>query len=90
LSNAGHIASLVNPPGNPKAHYFSDPPPGDDPDEWLAQATEHAGTWWEHWVGWVSSRSGDTRRAPTRLGSRRHKPVEPAPGSYVRDISPAR
>ena len=25
LSNAGHIASLVNPPGNPKASYFTGP-----------------------------------------------------------------
>jgi poly[(R)-3-hydroxyalkanoate] polymerase subunit PhaC len=30
LSNAGHIASLVNPRGNPKATYFTAPT---DPDE---------------------------------------------------------
>ncbi|MBA2347339.1 MAG: alpha/beta fold hydrolase, partial [Solirubrobacterales bacterium] len=48
LSNAGHIASLVNPPGNPKAHYFTGPEPGEDPEEWRAQATEVRGTWWEH------------------------------------------
>ena len=29
LSNAGHIASLVNPPGNPKANYYTGPV---DPD----------------------------------------------------------
>ena len=32
LSNAGHIASLVNPPGNPKAHFFAGPEPEADPD----------------------------------------------------------
>jgi polyhydroxyalkanoate synthase len=83
LSNAGHIASLVNPPGNPKAHYLAGPKPGGDPDKWLAQAERHQGTWWEHWADWVSGRSGEERKAPTRLGSRKHRVLEPAPGTYV-------
>ena len=29
LSNAGHIAALVNPPGNPKASYYLGPKPYD-------------------------------------------------------------
>ena len=33
LSYSGHIASLVNPPGNPKAHFFAGPEPEPDPDE---------------------------------------------------------
>ena len=64
LSNAGHIASLVNPPGNPKAHYFAGPEPGGDPDDWLAGAEQQAGTWWEHWTAWVTS-------APAKSASRR-------------------
>jgi polyhydroxyalkanoate synthase len=90
LSNAGHIASLVNPPGNPKAHYFAGPEPGDDPDRWRASADERRGTWWEDWVGWVIDRSDGERKAPARLGSRRHKAIEPAPGSYVRGVEPVR
>ena len=38
LSTNGHIASLVNPPGNPKSTFrvaASTPP---DPEEWLSQA----------------------------------------------------
>ena len=31
LSYSGHIASLVNPPGNPKAHYWTGAAPGADP-----------------------------------------------------------
>ncbi len=89
LSNAGHIASLINPPGNPKAHYFAGPKPGAEPDAWLAGAVQQQGTWWEHWANWVSERSGDDRKAPSRLGSRRHKPLEDAPGSYVRGRVPA-
>jgi polyhydroxyalkanoate synthase subunit PhaC len=85
LSNAGHIASLVNPPGNPKAHYFAGPQPGEDPDRWRASAEERRGTWWEDWAGWVIDRTDGERKAPARLGSRRHKPIGPAPGSYVLD-----
>ena len=88
LSNAGHIASLVNPPGNPKAHFFAGPEPGSDPDAWRAGAERRSGTWWEHWSDWVCERSGDERKAPAKLGSRRHKVIEPAPGSYVRGAEP--
>jgi polyhydroxyalkanoate synthase len=83
LSNAGHIASLVNPPGNPKAHFFAGPEPTGDADEWLAQAEQRAGTWWEDWATWVTERSGDEKKAPAKLGSRRHRAAEPAPGTYV-------
>jgi polyhydroxyalkanoate synthase len=89
LSNAGHIASLINPPGNPKAHYFAGPEPGGDPDAWFAKAERRQGTWWEHWAAWVLERSGEERKSPRRLGNRRHPPGEPAPGSYVRGLEPA-
>jgi polyhydroxyalkanoate synthase subunit PhaC len=39
LSNAGHIASLVNPPGNPKATYWVGGKPEVDPEQWRANAT---------------------------------------------------
>jgi len=84
LSNAGHIASLINPPGNPKAHYFTGPEPGACPDTWRTGAERRSGTWWEHWSDWVGERSGGECKAPARLGSRRHSVIEPAPGSYVR------
>jgi polyhydroxyalkanoate synthase len=83
LSNAGHIASLINPPGNPKAHYFAGPEPGGDPDAWLAGAERRPGTWWEHWADWVTERSGETRPAPAKLGTRRYRATDPAPGTYV-------
>jgi len=83
LSNAGHIASLVNPPGNPKARMFVGPEPGPDPLAWRAAATERPGTWWEHWADWSAERAGPRKKAPSRLGSRRHRPGDPAPGQYV-------
>jgi poly[(R)-3-hydroxyalkanoate] polymerase subunit PhaC len=84
LSGGGHIQHLVNPPGNPKARYRTGPHPGAEPGTWLAAATPHQGTWWGHWARWVHAHSGAERQAPTTLGSRRHRPLEPAPGRYVK------
>ncbi len=89
LSNAGHIQSLVNPPGNPKATFFAGGEPGPDPDEWLAGAQQRSGTWWAHWADWVIERSGDLVPAPTSLGSADHPAREAAPGPYVQDVVPA-
>ena len=83
LSNAGHIASLVNPPGNPKATYWVGPEPGPDPDAWLARAHKHSGTWWDVWADWASDRSGRKTPARTELGSKRFPVLSAAPGNYV-------
>jgi polyhydroxyalkanoate synthase len=84
LSGGGHIQHLVNPPGNPKGRYRTGPRPGAEPGAWLAEATGHEGTWWEHWARWAEARSGARRRAPESPGSRKHPPIEPAPGRYAR------
>ena len=84
LSGGGHIQHLVNPPGNPKAHFRTGATPGENPDAWLAGATKQQGTWWTHWAEWVLERSGEERPAPEKLGNANHAPIEAAPGSYVR------
>jgi polyhydroxyalkanoate synthase subunit PhaC len=84
LSNAGHIASLVNPPGNPKASYFTGPTYADrSPQEWLDGAVQQSGSWWEHWADWALERSGGEKQAPAELGSECNPAREPTPGSYV-------
>jgi polyhydroxyalkanoate synthase len=83
LSNSGHIASLVNPPGNPKASYWLGPKPGPDADVWLGAATQHTGTWWEVWAEWNLKRSGGRRAASTGPGSARYPALIAAPGEYV-------
>jgi polyhydroxyalkanoate synthase subunit PhaC len=88
LSSSGHIQSLVNPPGNPKASYFTGGEAGPDPEDWRASAERHTGSWWESWAAWTVDRSGDLVDAPTSLGSAVHSPVEDAPGSYVLDRVP--
>ena len=87
LSYSGHIASLVNPPGNPKAHYWTGGSHGADPDEWLAGASRQQGSWWETWAGWVTARSGERKAPPTELGSEQYPVLSPAPGLYVRDAA---
>jgi polyhydroxyalkanoate synthase len=89
LSYSGHIASLVNPPGNPKAHYWTGGPPGADPEQWLAGAERQQGSWWEAWADWITARAGQRQPQPDSLGSERHPVLGPAPGIYVRDMAPA-
>jgi polyhydroxyalkanoate synthase subunit PhaC len=88
LSHSGHIASLVNPPGNPKAHYWTGGTPGADPERWLAGAERQQGSWWEAWADWVAARAGARRPQPGTLGSERYPVSCPAPGLYVRDLVP--
>jgi poly[(R)-3-hydroxyalkanoate] polymerase subunit PhaC len=88
LSYSGHIASLVNPPGNPKAHYWTGSTPGVDPGQWLAGADRQQGSWWEAWADWATARAGERQPPPENLGSERHPILCPAPGLYVRDMVP--
>lgn len=83
LNSSGHVQSLVCPPGNFKARYFTNPRLEATPERWLASATEHKGSWWDHWLKWLETRSGEWRAAPDKLGAARFPPLEPAPGTYV-------
>ncbi|MFO1285858.1 MAG: alpha/beta fold hydrolase [Rubrivivax sp.] len=85
LANAGHLQSLLNPPGAPKSFYFTAPAAVEDPMQWaqLAQPAKQEGSWWPHWRAWIQARSGELVDAPAKLGSRKHKPLGAAPGTYV-------
>src|ERR1700759_5478694 len=48
LSTSGHIAALVNPPGNPKASFRTGPVDAEDPEEWLDSAEKSADSWWPY------------------------------------------
>ena len=83
MSGSGHVQSMVCPPANFKAKYFTNHHTGTDADAWFMGATEHKGTWWDHWLDWMDKRSGNKRPAPTALGSSDYEVIEPAPGRYV-------
>ncbi|MCW2778563.1 MAG: phaA [Frankiales bacterium] len=83
LSSSGHIASLVNPPGNPRARYYEGGSPDSDASTWKAEAAERTGTWWTAWAAWVTPRSGSLQDAVDP--AERFPVLEAAPGSYVVD-----
>jgi polyhydroxyalkanoate synthase len=83
LSSSGHIQSLINPPGNPKARYFAGMDLPDTPEAFLAGAKEVSGSWWDRWRQWIAARSGEMRPAPSAAGSKRFPPGAKAPGNYV-------
>jgi polyhydroxyalkanoate synthase len=79
LTNSGHIAGVVNPPGGSKSVHWTNPEHPADPERWREAATRHQGSWWEEWLRWASERSGPMV-APPQL-----PPGEPAPGRHVRN-----
>ncbi|WP_121377892.1 class II poly(R)-hydroxyalkanoic acid synthase [Pseudomonas aeruginosa] len=85
LSNSGHIQSILNPPGNPKARFMTNPELPAEPKAWLEQAGKHADSWWLHWQQWLAERSGKTRKAPANLGNKTYPAGEAAPGTYVHE-----
>ncbi|MBD0280888.1 MAG: poly(3-hydroxyalkanoate) polymerase [Thermoleophilaceae bacterium] len=84
LSTSGHVAAMVNPPGNERASYHTrdaDNPPL--PEVWLEGAPKRRGTWWTDWDAWLAERSGRMRPAPPSLGNSHYKVAGRAPGTYV-------
>ena len=85
LGASGHIAGVVNPPARKRRHYWTNALLTDDPDDWLARAEAHPGSWWPHWVDWLAPHAGGRHAAPRTVGSARYPPLAPAPGAYVRE-----
>lgn len=83
LSSSGHLQSLINPPGNPKAKYFRSTQIKPTPDEWAAGAEEHNGSWWPRWGSWLKERAGAQKPAPKTVGNDAFPPIYAAPGRYV-------
>ena len=83
LSGSGHVAGVVNPPTKGKYGFTVGPEVGGTLEEWLAQATEHAGSWWPDWAEWV--RAQEPALVPARdPGADGRSTFGDAPGEYVR------
>ena len=83
LAGSGHIAGVVNPPSANKYQHWINPALPTTLGEWQADAEEHPGSWWNHWAAWLHDKSGP--QVPARDPAKgKLKPVEPAPGSYVK------
>jgi polyhydroxyalkanoate synthase len=93
LSGSGHIAGMINPPSANKYGYWTNDKLAPTPDEWLAGAKQHEGSWWSDWLTWLKPHLGPqvAARALGKSGGKgRLKIIEPAPGSYARLRADAR
>jgi polyhydroxyalkanoate synthase len=82
LSASGHIAGVVNPPESKYGHWENDRNPP-TPEEWLVTATAVPDSWWPVWERWVAQYAGGEVSA-RHPGDSKLKPIEDAPGSYVK------
>jgi poly[(R)-3-hydroxyalkanoate] polymerase subunit PhaC len=85
LGASGHIAGIVNPPDAGRREYWLNESVPDNAEDWLAGARRVPGSWWPHWMQWLKRWSGKLTTGPRALGDAQYPPLEPAPGSYVRE-----
>ena len=90
LTSGGHNAGIVSEPGHPHRHYRIEHRPArgeyTSPDEWMAAASEHEGSWWVEWIGRLSARSGAPVDPPPLAAPGKGYPaLADAPGAYVRE-----
>ena len=86
LAGSGHIAGVVNPPTAQKYQYWTNDRVSASLEEFVEGATEHNGSWWPDWLEWIKSQDPETVKAegPRVPGKGKLKPIEDAPGSYVK------
>ncbi|MBS2132162.1 polyhydroxyalkanoic acid synthase (plasmid) [Burkholderia thailandensis] len=88
LSNGGHNAGIVNPPGHPHSrHQIATHKESEtyvDPDAWQAAAVHHERSWWPCWLEWLA-RHNSEKVSPPAMGARDkgYPPLDDAPGLYV-------
>ncbi|WP_027036862.1 class I poly(R)-hydroxyalkanoic acid synthase [Mesorhizobium ciceri] len=82
MAGSGHIAGVVNPPASNKYQYWTGGRPTGDFSQWIANATDHPGSWWPHWQDWIEAK--DNTRVPARKPGKHMKTLGDAPGTYVK------
>lgn len=82
-SASGHIAGVVNPPAANKYCYWTYNRNPANPEDWMAKAVQHDGSWWTDWQNWVSRRAGGKVDA-RKPGDGKLEVLGPAPGEYVK------
>jgi polyhydroxyalkanoate synthase subunit PhaC len=85
MGASGHIAGVINPPAKKKRSYWTNEKLPASFEQWVAGATEHAGSWWPDWSAWLKGHGGKQIAAPKAYGKgTKYKAIEPAPGRYVK------
>jgi polyhydroxyalkanoate synthase len=83
MAGSGHIAGVINAPAAKKYQHWTNPSLPPTVEEWMDGASEHPGSWWPHWIEWLKERSGGQVAARDPAAGPL-KPIEDAPGSYVK------
>ncbi|MCP5091387.1 MAG: class I poly(R)-hydroxyalkanoic acid synthase, partial [Gammaproteobacteria bacterium] len=83
MAGSGHIAGVVNPPAKKKYQHWTGEP-AETFEAWTEKAIEKPGSWWPDWSAWLAERSGE-KVAARDPSSGTLKPLEDAPGTYVRN-----
>jgi len=85
LAGSGHIAGVVNPPAARKYQYWTNETAASSLEAFVAGATQHPGSWWTDWLGWIEAQDGHRVKAAgkRRPGGHGDKVIEDAPGRYV-------
>jgi polyhydroxyalkanoate synthase len=83
LTNQNHTQTISNKLGAVKnlKYWVADALPA-DAERWADRATQHPGSWRDHWVAWLKT-FGTEVAAPTRTGSVQYPAIDAAPGRYV-------
>jgi polyhydroxyalkanoate synthase subunit PhaC len=84
LGASGHVAGIVNPASKNKRSHWIGAQLDADPEEWLARGQEKPGSWWADWSSWIEGFGDERAKARARLGNAKFKPIERAPGRYVK------
>jgi polyhydroxyalkanoate synthase len=84
LGASGHIAGVVNPPAKKRRSFWTAERYPEDPEGFLENAKETRGSWWPVWTGWLERHAQGRRTAPAALGNVQYRPLEAAPGRYVK------
>jgi polyhydroxyalkanoate synthase len=83
MAGSGHIAGVINAPAAQKYQYWTNDHLPGSVEGWKAGAVEQPGSWWPHWRDWLAERSGKQVSARDPANGKL-KPIEDAPGSYVK------
>ncbi|MBC7500267.1 MAG: class I poly(R)-hydroxyalkanoic acid synthase [Herminiimonas sp.] len=84
LGASGHIAGVINPASKNKRSHWINQQPASDAQAWFDGATEMPGSWWPQWDKFLVSHAGKMGPVPRKFGNDKYKPIEPAPGRYVK------
>ncbi|HEX9788887.1 MAG TPA: class I poly(R)-hydroxyalkanoic acid synthase, partial [Candidatus Binatia bacterium] len=83
LAGSGHIAGVINHPSKHKYHHSTNEGLPATLEEWKKDAVRHPGSWWFYWMEWLK-RTSPGKVPARRPGDGKLKPIEDAPGSYVK------